>query len=220
MRVLLVEDDAALARGVVTMLRTEGFTVDRVSNGEDGLAAQSCQPYNAVLLDINLPGVSGFDVLKSLRASGAATPVMMLTARDAVSDRVAGLDLGADDYVLKPFEPVELAARVRALVRRGTGDPQPTLTVGALTLDRSAHTAHLSGRRLNLRPREWAVLEGLVTRAGKVARRERLEAEVFGFDDDVGPNALEVYVGRVRRKLEPDGPLIQTIRGVGYMIEA
>lgn len=219
MRILVVEDDAALARGLVATFKSQGFAADHVARGEDATEIEAREDYNIVVLDVTLPGMSGFDVLKRIRSRGSKTPVLMLTARDAVQDRVCGLDLGADDYVLKPFDPGELCARVRALVRRSAGDPAPTLTVGSLRLDRSTGLAHVRDRQLDLRRREWAVLEGLVMRAGKVVARARLENEVFGYDDPVGPNALEVYVGRLRKKLEPDGPSIRTIRGVGYMID-
>ncbi|KRB52198.1 MAG: response regulator transcription factor [Pseudomonadota bacterium] len=219
MRILVVEDDAALARGVIATFKKDGYAVDHVVEGEAALDIEASEPYNTIVLDVTLPGLSGFEVLKKIRARGSKTPILMLTARDTVQDRVTGLDLGADDYVLKPFDPIELSARVRALMRRGSGDPAPTLTLGALSVDRSAGVAHLDGRALDLRRREWAVLEGLATRAGKVVTRERLENEVFGYDDPVGPNALEVYVGRLRKKLEATGPLIRTIRGVGYMID-
>jgi DNA-binding response OmpR family regulator len=219
LRILVVEDDAALARGVIATFKKDGYAVDHVVEGEAALDIEASEPYNTIVLDVTLPGLSGFEVLKKIRARGSKTPILMLTARDTVQDRVTGLDLGADDYVLKPFDPIELSARVRALMRRGSGDPAPTLTLGALSVDRSAGVAHLDGRPLDLRRREWAVLEGLATRAGKVVTRERLENEVFGYDDPVGPNALEVYVGRLRKKLEQTGPLIRTIRGVGYMID-
>ena len=137
-----------------------------------------------------------------------------------MDDRVAGLDLGADDYLLKPFAPAELEARVRALVRRGQGEPSPLLVVGSLTLDRGAGVASVNGRGLDLRRREWAVLESLAVRSGKVVPRERLLADVFDYEDEIAPNALEVYIGRLRRKLEPDGPSIRTLRGLGYLLDA
>jgi DNA-binding response OmpR family regulator len=219
MRILVVEDDAALARGLIATFKSQGFAADHVARGEDVAEIEARENYSVIVLDVTLPGMSGFEVLRRIRGRGSKTPVLMLTARDAVRDRVSGLDLGADDYVLKPFDPGELCARIRALVRRSEGDPTPTLTVGSLRLDRSAGVAHVHERPLDLRRREWAVLEGLVMRAGKVVARARLESEVFGYDDPVGPNALEVYVGRLRKKLEPDGPSIRTIRGVGYMID-
>lgn len=220
MRLLLVEDDAALVRGLLTLLRSGGYAVDHVATGADALAVIEGEPYNLIILDIGLPDLSGFDVLKNLRRRGARTPVLILTARDALQDRISGLDLGGDDYMLKPFEPTELEARVRALVRRSLGESSPVLTAGCLSFDASTGIVTLNGEPIDLRLRERAVLHGLLTRLGKVVPRERLAGEVFGYDDPVGPNALEVYVGRLRKKLHPDGPRIRTIRGLGYMIEA
>lgn len=219
MRILLVEDDASLARGLVATLRKDGFVVDHVADGEAALEVAAGEPYAVIVLDVTLPTVDGFEVLRQIRGKSCHTPVLMLTARDAVRDRVTGLDLGADDYMLKPFDPAELAARLRALGRRGPGDPSPVVTLGTLTFDRSTSIAHLNGRELDLRRRERTVLERLISRAGRVVTRDRLESEVFGYEDEVGPNALEVYVGRLRKKLEPDGPQIRNIRGVGYMID-
>ncbi len=219
MRILLIEDNAALARGLTASLRASGFAVDHVTHGVAALEESELVPYNLMILDVGLPDMSGFEVLKRLRQRGATTPVLILTARAALTDRVTGLDLGADDYLPKPFEPAELEARVRALLRRGQGQAAPALTLGGLVFDRSAGTATLHGRPLDLRRREWSVLESLMIRAGKVVTKERLSAEVFGHDEPVGPNALEVYVGRLRKKLEPDGPTIRTIRGLGYLLD-
>ena len=144
----------------------------------------------------------------------------MLTARDALDDRVRGLDLGADDYLRKPFAPEELEARIRALGRRRGGDPTPELMVGTLVLNRSTGQAQVAGRALDLRRREWAVLDSLATRAGQIVPRETLLAEVFGYDEPVGPNAIEVNITRLRGKLAPDGPMIRTVRGVGYLLDA
>jgi two-component system OmpR family response regulator len=159
-------------------------------------------------------------VLETLRRRGERVPVLMLTARDALDDRVRGLDLGADDYLRKPFDPEELEARVRALGRRRGGDPLPVLSVGTLTMNRSTGDADIAGRVLDLRRRERAVLEALAMRAGRVVPRELLIGEVFGFDEPVGGNAIEVHVTRLRTKLAPDGPGIRTVRGVGYMLDA
>jgi two-component system response regulator TctD len=219
-RILFVEDDQALARGVVALLRDGGYAVDHVATGGGALEVEPHEPYALVILDVGLPDLSGFEVLKSLRRKGSRTPVLILTARDALQDRVKGLDSGADDYLLKPFEPAELEARVRALVRRTQGDPSPILSVGNLVYDRSSGEVRIDGRLIDLRRREIAVLSALITRAGKVVPKERLAAEVFAYDDLVAPNALELYVARVRKKLQPDGPQIRTLRGLGYMIEA
>lgn len=219
-RILLVEDDEALARGVVALLRDAGCAVDHVSFGATALELEPLEPYALVILDVGLPDISGFEVLKSFRRRGSRTPVLVLTARDALHDRVQGLDLGADDYLLKPFEPAELEARVRALVRRGQGDPSPLLAYGNLTFDRTSGEVRVDGVLVELRRRELAVLTSLLTRAGKVVAKERLVSEVFAYDDEVAPNALELYVARLRKKLAPNGPQIRTLRGLGYVIEA
>ena len=219
MRILIVEDDAVLARGLTASLRLSGFAIDHEADGTDAAAIAIAEPYALVILDLGLPGLSGFEVLRQIRVRGCDVPVLILTARDAVADRVKGLDLGADDYLQKPFDPAELEARVRALVRRGMGPRNPVIACGALTLDRSSGAVHLAGRPITLRRRELAVLEGLMTRAGKVVPKEKLSGEVFGFDEPVAPNAIELYIARLRKKLEPDGPQIRTVRGLGYMIE-
>jgi two-component system OmpR family response regulator len=218
-RVLLIEDDPALARGLVAALTAEGYSVDPAPDGASGLMMAADEPYAIITLDIGLPDMSGFDVLKALRAKGCRAPVLILTARDAIDDRVLGLDLGADDYLLKPFEPKELAARLRALLRRPQVDPAPVIRVGKLEFDRSHHTARIGERDLDLRRREWVVLERLISRVGQVVSKDRLASEVFGYDEAVAPNAIEVYIARLRKKLEPDGPTIRTLRGLGYLME-
>jgi two-component system response regulator TctD len=187
-------------------------------NGEIALELAMSEPYSLITLDVGLPDMDGFEVLRRARAKGLKAPVLILTARDGIEDKVTGLDLGADDYLLKPFEPSELEARIRALLRRYQGEASAVVTVGTLTVDHSRARAAVADRELNLRRREWAVLDRLIARPGKVVSKERLTSEVFGYDDPVAPNAIEVYVGRLRRKLEPDGPEIRTIRGLGYMI--
>lgn len=218
-RILLIEDDAALSRGLVAALTAEGYSVDPAPDGASALMMASDEPYAIITLDIGLPDMSGFDVLKSLRAKGCHAPVLILTARDEIDDRVRGLDLGADDYLLKPFEPREMAARIRALLRRPQVDPAPVIRVGKLEFDRSHHVARVDGRDLDLRRREWVVLERLISRVGQVVSKDRLASEVFGYDEPVAPNAIEVYIARLRRKLEPDGPTIRTLRGLGYLME-
>lgn len=220
MRILIVEDDDRLARGMEAALAASGFAVDWLATGEDTLDLAETEPYGVILLDLGLPDMDGLEVLQTLRRRGAAMPILILTARDAIADRINGLDMGADDYLAKPFDPRELEARVRALARRGHGSPDPVLTVGGLTFNRSSRTASLGGAVLDLRRRELAVLEALMGRPGRVVAKERLSAEVFNFNDAVAPNALEVYVGRLRRKLMPSGPAIRTIRGLGYMLDA
>jgi two-component system, OmpR family, response regulator len=220
MRILIVEDDAPLARGLVALLRTAGHAVDHVASGEDALLVAGDEPYAVIVLDVGLPDLDGFAVLAALRRRGERAAVLMLTARDALDDRIRGLDLGADDYLRKPFAPEELEARIRALGRRRGGDPIPELTVGALTLNRSTGEARVAGRLLDLRRREWAVLDALATRAGQIVAREALLSEVFGLDQPVGPNAIEVNITRLRAKLAPDGPEIRTVRGLGYLLDA
>jgi two-component system OmpR family response regulator len=219
-RILVVEDDPALSRGVSALLKAAGHAADCAKDGETAIVLANEDPFSLVILDIGLPGMSGFEVIKRLRARGCKTPILVLTARDHVNDRVKGLDLGADDYLLKPFNASELGARVRALLRRDHGDPSPVLVIGNLTIDRTHGTAEISGRQLHLRRREWAVLDRLIAKAGEVLSKERLIAEVFNYDDAVAPNALEVHIARLRRQLEPDGPEIRTMRGLGYMLKA
>ncbi len=220
MRILIVEDDAALARSIAALLRSAGHAVDPVATGEDALMVLSGEPYALVILDVGLPGIDGFAVLQALRRRGDRVPVLMLTARDALDDRVRGLDLGADDYLRKPFAPEELEARIRALGRRRGGDPTPELVIGTLVLNRSSGQAQVGDRILDLRRREWAVLDALATRAGQIVPRETLQSEVFGYDEPVGPNAIEVNITRLRGKLAPDGPAIRTVRGIGYLLDA
>jgi two-component system response regulator TctD len=218
-RILLVEDDEALVRGLAAILRGEGYSVDTAPDGTTALALMRDEPFAVILLDVNLPGLCGFEVLRTLRARGCRAPILLLTARDSLEDRVKGLDLGADDYMLKPFEPPELAARVRALMRRPAADPSPVIRVGNLEIDRSRCTIRVAGEAVDLRRREWVLLERLAVRVGKVVSKERLATEMFGFDEVVAPNAIEVYVARLRRKLGPQGPAIRTMRGLGYVME-
>lgn len=220
MRILMVEDDAALARSIQALLRTAGHAVDHVTTGEEALLFIQSTPYAVVILDVGLPDIDGFEVLATARRRGERAPVLMLTARDALDDRIRGLDLGADDYLRKPFAPEELEARVRALGRRRGGDPVPEIVVGTLTINRSTGEASVDGAPMELRRREWAVLDALASRAGQIVPRETLLAEVFGFDEPVGDNALEVNITRLRSKLSPGGPVIRTVRGVGYLLSA
>ena len=219
MRILIVEDDRSLARGMEASMAGGGFAMDPVSTGEEAIEVLSTEHYNLVILDLGLPDMDGLEVLRRVRRREIQTPILILTARDAVSDRIEGLDLGADDYLSKPFHPRELESRVRALIRRSLGTADPVLRVGQLSFDRSTRTVQLNRSVLELRRRELAVLETLMGRPGKVVTRDRLMAEIFNFDDSVAPNALDVYVGRLRRKLTPAGPIIRTVRGLGYMLE-
>ncbi len=217
---MIVEDDASLARGMEALLGAAGFTVDIFSTGEEAIDIAMSEPYSAIILDLGLPDMDGLEVLQTMRRRGITTPIMILTARDSLADRVDGLDKGSDDYLSKPFHPRELESRVRALVRRGQGTPDPVLKIGRLAFNRSSRTVYLDDMAIDLRRRELAVLEVLMGRPGKIVAKERLSAEVFNFNDAVAPNALEVYVGRLRRKLMPNGPVIRTVRGLGYMIDA
>lgn len=218
-RILLVEDDPSLARGLSATIRASGHTIDIAMDGVTAWQMASAEPYALITLDLGLPEMSGLEVLRKLRMAGNKAPVLILTARDALEDRLIGLDSGADDYMLKPFEPSELVARIRALLRRAQGDADTLITIGKLTIDTVRATVEIDGRAIDLRRREWAVLERLAARVGKVVDKERLTAEVFGYDEPVAPNAVELYVARLRRKLEPDGPRIRTIRGLGYVLE-
>lgn len=219
MRILVVEDDKALQHSLTSSLRGAGMQTRCTHLGEEALALEAVGQFDAAILDIGLPDVDGFEILATLRNRGSNTPILMLTARDAVSDRVAGLELGADDYLVKPFAPAELVARVRAIARRNRGQTNGAFTVGALTCDWDCGRARVGDRELALRPREWAALRVLVSRTGQVVERDMLAAEVFHQDEPSSLNALEIHVGRLRRKLQPDGPAITNIRGRGYRLD-
>lgn len=216
MRVLLVEDDAMIGDSVRKGLRQDGFTVDWVRDGPDAESALATHSYDAVLLDLGLPKKSGVDVLKSIRRGGSDVPVLITTARDAVSDRVAGLDNGADDYIVKPFDLDELAARIRAVARRRAGRADPLIRVGDVTLEPASHRVTLKGKDVALSARELALLEALLDRRGAILSRAQLEERIYGWGEEVESNAVEVYVHALRRKLGAD--LVKTVRGVGYTI--
>ena len=218
-RLLVVEDDEQVGSGLVAGLSHEGFSVLRVPSGEEALAACAYGDYDLVLLDIGLPGIDGFEVLRRLRDARRAMPVLMLTARDAIGDRVLGLDLGADDYMTKPFALPELVARVRALVRRGTTRSAPRLVHGPLTLDLANRRAYIGGDALDLAGREWEVLILLLERVEKVVSKDAFIDALTGFEDELTPNAIEVYISRLRAKLDPAGIRVRTVRGFGYMLE-
>ena len=218
MRILLVEDDKLLADAVGRALTQSAYAVDVVSTGEAADAALSHQVYDLAILDIGLPGVSGLEVLQRLRARRSRVPVLLLTALDGLADRVRGLDTGADDYLAKPFDLPELEARVRALLRRGS-DAGTTLSHGRLQLDTSARRVYHDGQAVDLSAREFAVLELLLMRSGRVVSKEHMVNHLYGWGDEVGANAIEVYVHRIRKKLEPLGCEIRTVRGMGYLME-
>ncbi len=216
MRVLLVEDDALLGDGIQAGLRQRGFVADWVRDGVAADHALADGDFAAVVLDIGLPRRSGLEVLARLRARGNAVPVLILTARDTVDDRIAGLDAGADDYLVKPFDLGELAARLRALARRSAGSASAALAVGALVLDPATREVRWRGEACALSPREFSLLEAFMLNAGRVLTREQLEEKLYGWGEETGSNALEVHVHHLRRKVSPG--VVQTIRGVGYVL--
>ena len=216
MRILLVEDDKLLGDGVQAGLTQTGFSVDWVRDGVAAALALQTGEFSAVVLDLGLPRMSGLEVLRRLRGSGDKVPVLILTARDTVDDRIRGLDSGADDYLVKPFDLHELAARLRALVRRSRGEASPLLRVGEVELDPAACRASLRGSPVELSGREFTLLHELMLNAGRVLSREKLAEHLYAWGEEVESNALEVHVHHLRRKLAPE--FIQTVRGVGYMI--
>lgn len=219
MRILIVEDDASLAAGISRILEAEGHAVDVMKSGEHAALATAQESFDLVILDVGLPGIDGFEVLRRFRAAGKAMPVLILTARDGLDDRVRGLDLGADDYMVKPFAMPELAARVRALIRRGQSQSGPRVVHGPLVLDTSARRVTLNDEPLELAAREWAVLEVLLGRVEKIVSKESIIQAMSSWGEELSLNAIEVYVSRLRAKLEPAGVHIRTVRGFGYMLE-
>lgn len=217
MRILLVEDDSLLGDGLRVGLGQEGYTVDWIRDGQAARLALETGSYDLVVLDLGLPRLSGLELLRAVRAQGNGVPVLILTARDAVADRVAGLDDGADDYMIKPFDLDELAARIRALLRRRMGRASPILRHGELALDPAAHRVTLAGKAVELSSREFALLQALLDNAGRVLSRAKLEESLYGWGEEVESNAVEVHVHHLRRKLGPK--LIRTVRGVGYTID-
>ena len=216
MRILLVEDDPLLGDGLRAGLRQAGFHVDWVRDGQAAERELRAQPYAAAVLDLGLPLLDGIDVLASVRRAGVTLPVLVLTARDAVPDRIRGLDSGADDYIVKPVDLDELAARLRALVRRAHGQPQAQLQVQDLQLNPAARTVQRAGQPVVLSTREFDLLQALVLNAGRVMSREQLEQHLYSWGQEVDSNAVEVHVHHLRKKL--GAALIQTVRGVGYLL--
>jgi len=216
MRVLLVEDDTMIGEAVLDVLRAEHYAVDWVRDGAMADTALHSETYDLVLLDLGLPKRDGLQVLRSLRARHSTVPVLVATARDAVGDRVAGLDAGADDYVVKPYDTDELLARVRALIRRSAGRGEPVFSHKGVTLNPATREAEVGGEPVTLSAREWAVLEPMLARPGVVFSRAQLEEKLYGWKDDISSNAVEVYVHGLRKKLGSE--LIQTVRGLGYVV--
>jgi len=218
MRLLLVEDDPMVGESIRDGLGQEGYTVDWVRDGRGAETALGAEPYAAVLLDLGLPRMDGLDVLRAARAQRNDVPILVITARDAVADRIKGLDAGADDYLVKPFDLDELAARVRALVRRAEGRAEPVVRHGPIALDPATRAVTLRGRPVELSGREFALLQALLARPGAVLSRAQLEERLYGWDEEVGSNAVEVHIHNLRRKLGAD--TIRNVRGVGYTIPA
>lgn len=220
MRILIAEDDEVLADGLSRSMRLAGYAVDRVGSGlEADTILRGEQPYDLIILDLELPQMDGFSVLRNLRERNQHAPVIILTARDSVGDRVKGLDLGADDYLAKPFSLQELEARVRALLRRGQCGTSPTLCCGTLSFDSVGRRATIEGQPLDLTSRELSLLEALLLRAGRVVSKEQLLERLYSYSEEASNNAIEVFIHRLRKKIAPAGVTIRTIRGLGYVID-
>jgi len=217
MRILLVEDDELLGGGVRDALERARYAAEWVTDGRAALAALRAGAFDLVILDLGLPGMDGLEVLRNLRAGGGATPVLVLTARDTAAQRVAGLDAGADDYLVKPFDVDELLARVRALQRRGRGAALNVIEHGPLRLDPASFSVTCEGRSVALQRREFMLLQKLLESPGQVLSRAQLEESVYGWDGGVESNSLDVHIHRLRRKLYPE--VIRTVRGVGYVVD-
>lgn len=217
MRLLLVEDDPALGEGVRTGLRQEGYTIDWLQDGASALHALQTEEFDLVVLDLGLPRLDGIELLKRLRSGGATLPVLILTARDATEDRIAGLDAGADDYLVKPFDLNELKARLRALLRRSTGRATVLIEHAGITLDPSSQQVTYNGHTVVLTPKEYLLLHELLAQPGKVFTRERLTQLLYGWEEEAESNTLEVHIYHLRKKLFSE--LIRTVRGIGYLVE-
>jgi two-component system OmpR family response regulator len=218
-RILLVEDNRALAEGLAAILRGSGYVVDLVADGLSAEAAAAAEAYDLVILDLNLPEMDGLDVLRAMRARQNRAAVMILTARGAPEERVKGLDLGADDYMIKPFDVPEFEARIRVLLRRHAGLRSSVVTYGGITFDLTSRAFASEGVPLDLPSREVALLELLFLRAGKVVSKDAIIRSLTGFDEDLSANAIEQYVSRLRRRLAPHGLTVKTARGIGYYLE-
>ena len=217
MRLLLVEDDGDLGEGIRVALKGDGYTVDWLKDGASAVHALASETFEVAILDLGLPKVDGLDVLRQLRAGANPMPVLVLTARDATSDRIAGLDAGADDYLVKPFEVDELKARLRALLRRSLSRPQPVLEIHGVRLDPATQEVSYRGQPVSLPRKEYLVLHQLLSQPGRVFTREKLEEALYGWEDAAESNAIDVHIHHLRRKLFPE--LIRTVRGVGYRVD-
>ena len=216
MRILLIEDDPGLGNAVRDQIAAEGHMPDlapTLSYARDLLATM---PYDLILLDLGLPDGRGIDFLKALRAKGSVTPVMILTAHDRITERIEGLNAGADDYMVKPFDLAELSARIAAVARRYAGNPNPLITLGALKIDLAAHAIHGPKGQIDLSQREWIIFEALLKRPGQIVSKSQIEDQIYAFDSEVESNTIEVYVSRLRKKLGKD--VVQTLRGMGYRL--
>lgn len=219
MKILLVEDDTLLADGLARSLRQSGYLVEIAGDGRTADRWLEAESFDLTILDLGLPGLDGSEVLQRLRARKQRMPVLVMSARDAVEERVRLLDLGADDYIVKPVALVELEARARALIRRGQAAPEPTIALGRLTLDTVGKRAWLDGAALDLTAREWAALEFLALRVNRIVNKDQIMQSLYGWEEDITPNAVEKFVSRLRSKLEPAGIVIRTVRGLGYYLE-
>ena len=217
MRLLLVEDDEDLGEGIRVALKGDGYTVDWLKDGASAVHALASETFDVAILDLGLPKVDGLDVLRQLRAGANPMPVLVLTARDATSDRIAGLDAGADDYLVKPFEVDELKARLRALLRRSLSRPQPVLEIHGVRLDPATQDVSFRGQPVSLARKEYLVLHQLLSQPGRVFTREKLEEALYGWEDAAESNAIDVHIHHLRRKFFPE--LIRTVRGVGYRVD-
>jgi two-component system OmpR family response regulator len=218
MRMLLVEDDSVLGGAIRDQVVADGHCVDWMKGVGDAGEAIVSAAYELVLLDLMLPDGRGLDFLKTRRAAGDATPVIVLTARDQISDRIAALDAGADDYLVKPFDLFELSARIRAVGRRYAGNPNPLVVIGDLEIDLAQRSIHRAGKTVQLTRREWSLFEAFVQRPQQLMSKAQLEERLYAFDAEVESNTIEVYVGRLRRKLGAD--IVETVRGMGYRLGA
>ena len=222
MRVLLVEDDRLLGEGITAGLKQHKYAIDWLTDGQSALHTLTMQNehFDAIILDLGLPKKSGLEVLTAIREKNISTPVLILTARDSIDDKVSGLDLGADDYIVKPFDLVELSARLRAIIRRGgSGQAQPKMTLGGVVIDPAAHKIFVAGQHIDFSRREFTLLTKLIEQSGRVVTREILSQTLYGWGDDVDSNAIEVHIHHIRKKIKKEIS-IKTIRGIGYIAEA